>query len=325
MEEVRTVRIIKILQWLRAGRRMTTTQICQRFDNEVSIRAIQRDFRLIMASGIPINVAKGTGNENHWSLTREALGFIPSYLKSEEYLTALVLAGYLKVFRGTTIEAEIGTLLKKLEQIVPAGMLYQSAGREIYEDRVVGEFDYSSLSIDLGDILMAILEKRICRVRYKSPGKQRPKTYRVTPVRLFRYEGSLYIHVYILVRKEFIQLKLDRMSGFEVLEDRYHALPKFDPEIYGEKTFGLYRAKEAYQVTLRFDKQIAPHIDGRIWYAGQEIVKRRDGSLILKMGVGLTPELENWILGWVPHVKIVEPDELRESVGQRLKDGLEAI
>ena len=278
-----------------------------------------------MASGIPINVEKGTGNENHWILSREALGFIPSYLKSEEYLTALVLAGHLKVFRGTTIEAEIGSLLKKLEQIVPANLLYQSTGLQVYEDTTVGEFDYAAMTIDLGGLLKAILEKRICRVLYRSPRKPRPKTYRVTPVRLFRYEGSLYINAYSLTRKVFIQLKVDRMKKFQVLEERHHALPKFDPEVYREKTFGLYRAAEASQVTLRFDKQIAPHIEGRVWHAGQEMAKQKDGSLVLTMGVGLTPELENWILGWVPHVRILEPGDLRTAVSQRLEAGLKVI
>jgi len=278
-----------------------------------------------MDSGIPIHLEKGTGNENHWSLSREALGFIPSYLKSEEYLTALVLAGHLKVFRGTTIEAEVGSLLKKLEQIVPANLLYPATGLQVYEDSTVGEFDYAALTIDLGGLLRAILEKRICRVVYKSPRKPRSKTFRITPVRLFRYQGSLYIHAYRLARKVFIQLKVDRMQEFEVLEERHHALPEFDPEVYGDKTFGLYRAAESNQVTLRFDKQIAPHIEGRIWHAGQEMAKQKDGSLVLKMGVGLTPELENWILGWVPHVKILEPEELKSAVGLRLRAGLSAI
>ena len=50
-----------------------------------------------------------------------------------------------------------------------------------------------------------------------------------------------------------------------------------------------------------------------------------DGNLVLKMGVGLTPELENWILGWVPHVKILEPDELKAAVGRRLREGLKVL
>ena len=173
-EEVRAAHIIRIIQWLSAGKRMTTTQMLQRFGHEVSLRAIQRDLRLIMASGIPINVDKGTGNENHWSLSREVLGFIPSYLSKDEYLAALVLAGHLKVFRGTTLQKEIGSLLKKLEQIVPADLLYAGMGIQVYDDHGVGEFDYASMTIDLGSLLRAILEKRICRVVYKSPRKPRP-------------------------------------------------------------------------------------------------------------------------------------------------------
>lgn len=323
-EEVRAVRVIKILQWLSAGKRMTTSEIRRRFDDQVGIRVIQRDLKLIRQSGIPMIVEKGAGNENHWSLSREVLGFIPAYLKSEEYLAALVLAGQLKVFQGTTIQKEIASVLTKLEQIVPADLLYAGSGLQVYDDHTVGGSDYTSLTIDLGGLLRAILEKRICRVAYKAPGSPRPKINRITPVRLFRYEGSLYINAYNLRRKIFIQLKLDRMKDFQVLEERHHSLPVFDPDAYGEKTFGLYRAEESCQVTLHFDKTIAPHIDGRIWHAGQEMEKPRDGSLVLRMGVGLTPELENWILSWMPHVRVVEPKQLRAAVRKRMEAGLKA-
>ena len=48
----------------------------------------------------------------------------------------------------------------------------------------------------------------------------------------------------------------------------------------------------------------------------QHIEPLPDGGLELSMHVGISPEIERWILGWGEHVEVIEPATLRESIAR---------
>ncbi len=57
-------------------------------------------------------------------------------------------------------------------------------------------------------------------------------------------------------------------------------------------------------------------IEERTWHASQAIEGRPDGGLDLTMHVGVSPEVERWILGWGDHVEVLEPPSLRENIAR---------
>ena len=67
---------------------------------------------------------------------------------------------------------------------------------------------------------------------------------------------------------------------------------------------------------LRFDAFAGRLIEERTWHASQGIEGRPDGGLDLTMHVGVSPEVERWILGWGEHVEVLEPSSLRESIAR---------
>ena len=67
---------------------------------------------------------------------------------------------------------------------------------------------------------------------------------------------------------------------------------------------------------LRFDAFAARLIRERTWHASQTMEPLPDGGLDLSMHVGLSPEVERWILGWGEHVEALAPPELRQSIAR---------
>ena len=63
-------------------------------------------------------------------------------------------------------------------------------------------------------------------------------------------------------------------------------------------------------VKLKFSKEICHHIEGRNWHHSQEIIKEKNGDVMLSMKVGISPELISWIVGWHQHIVVQSPDEL---------------
>ena len=51
-----------------------------------------------------------------------------------------------------------------------------------------------------------------------------------------------------------------------------------------------------------------------VWHTSQKLQPRKDGSLEMTFQVFDTPELRSWVLGWGDKVKVLEPEELRQSM-----------
>ncbi len=72
-------------------------------------------------------------------------------------------------------------------------------------------------------------------------------------------------------------------------------------------SFGVFSSPEAQLVRLRFDAFSARLICERQWHASQHVEPLSDGGLELSMHVGISPEIDRWILGWGEHVEVIEP------------------
>jgi predicted DNA-binding transcriptional regulator YafY len=93
----------------------------------------------------------------------------------------------------------------------------------------------------------------------------------------------------------------------------------FNPDLFWKNKFGLFSADQV-EVKLQFSKEIRHHIEGRIWHHSQEINLEKNGSLVLSMKVGISPELIAWILGWNKHVKVLSPIKLIEEIQENVKE-----
>ena len=67
-------------------------------------------------------------------------------------------------------------------------------------------------------------------------------------------------------------------------------------------------------IRLAFTRQIAPYVRERIWHRSQRVEPQGDGSIELTMRVGISPELEAWLLGFGPNMRVLEPERLRERI-----------
>jgi predicted DNA-binding transcriptional regulator YafY len=309
------------LQILSGGRRVTTGELYRRFEGEVSRRTLQRDLLTLSEAGIPITSEKVRANENAWYLTGRYRTFIPLPLEVNEYLAAHILKANLKVFRKTTLEREVESLMRKLDQIVPEDVFLEVAQRgveKLYENYAAGLFDYSPYSAVIDDLIRAIRERRQCEVTYFNPYRQSEKTFPIEPERIVYYNGGLYAIVYVRRYNQFILLAIQRIRKLVLRDEVFLPDHPFDAEDFWRGRFGLFQ-EEAVTVKLWFDKAIVHHIGGRSWSPTQVMEWDPEGNLILSMQVGLTPELVSWILGWRYFVTVLEPEELVTEIKENLR------
>ena len=67
---------------------------------------------------------------------------------------------------------------------------------------------------------------------------------------------------------------------------------------------------------------MATYVGERVWHPSQQMRRRQNGTLELRLQTSSRKELTRWILSWMPHVRVLAPRQLRERVRERLRQGL---
>ena len=149
----------------------------------------------------------------------------------------------------------------------------------------------------------------------------------VHPLGIVFYRDGVYFVVDVaggtspdLVGKR-ILLALDRIDapapgdagGFRVPRD-------FDARAFFGDAFGIWRDGEARDVVVEIDAAHAPWVRERKFHPSQKVEEREeDGSVVVRMRVAGLHEIADWILSLGEHAEVVDPPELRELVGSRLR------
>jgi len=309
-------RLIRILQILSSGRKITTKELLRRFEDDVSLRTIQRDLLTLSEAGIPVINEKTKANENAWMLISRFRSFIPMPLENNEFLAAHILKANLKIFQKTPFEDEIKSLIKKIDQIVPENIFLELDRKrkvEIYDNYTAGMYDYSPHGLTINNLIDAIYNRKCCRVKYLNPGAKEAKYFNIEPEKLVYYNGALYVIVYVRYYKSFIFLAIQRIQKLTLLDKQFPLDHVLDEKEFWKGKFGLFSG-DLVSVRLQFDKSIRHHIEGRIWHSSQSFEDDKESNLILNMEVGITPELLSWILGWREYVKVLQPDDLANEI-----------
>ena len=322
MEEFTQIqRLLLILQQLSLGRQLTSQNLLDRFEGTVSRRTLQRDLNTLSEAGIPIHSEKYKGNENTWYLDTRFKNFIPIPIGINEYLAAHTLKENLKIFRNTVLEEDITSLFSKIEQIVPSNVFLDSRkgmAESYFEQYSAGLFDYSPFNDIIESIIKAIIERNICKVSYFKPASDSIKSYNIEPVKIVNYNGGLYTIAFIQRHHSYIMLAVQRIQSITILEKPHGQNHTFNEDEFWQGKFGLFPGEQK-EVKLQFSKSIKHHLEGRQWHASQSFNQEDDGSLILTMNVGLSPELITWISGWQEEVKVLKPLKLRKLIIDHLE------
>ena len=125
--------------------------------------------------------------------------------------------------------------------------------------------------------------------------------------------------VYIRRFEKFRLLAIQRIKTFKQMDESYPEEPLFNPELFWKNKFGLF-GSEPKDIILKFNSSIRMHIEGRHWHSSQSVTIEEDGSLLLNLTVGISPELIAWIFSWHENIEVIGPNELRTLIKEKLNN-----
>ena len=165
----------------------------------------------------------------------------------------------------------------------------------------------------LDDILTALLRQNPVEALYARVGGP-VRTYRLHPYTLAHWKQGLYLFALDEDVGRVKTYAVDRFRAFSRTRGETFAYPEdFDPQAMVRDCFGIIGGAVT-DIVLRFGRSVTPYVRERVWHHSQRVESTGDGGVEVRLRVGISPELETWILGFGPSVQVLEPVELRDRI-----------
>ena len=116
--------------------------------------------------------------------------------------------------------------------------------------------------------------------------------------------------------------RLDRISGFRVLDQPGVPPKDFDLHSYAAQSFGIYQG-EVEQIVLKVLPSAANEALSWRFHPTQAVEKQEDGSVIVRFSASGLLELAWHLFTWSDHVEILAPPRLKQIMVEELKAALD--
>lgn len=316
MRNAEVVRQWKILKRIEAGRYTSTQALAE--EHGVTERTIRRDIEALQEAGFPLYDDRADGRRI-WRLVEGYKHRVTQTFTLAE-LAALYFGKNLMSFLGGSPFAEdLESAFAKISEALPARALpYLARIQDLFAVRPEPWKDYSKKKDVIAGLIDATLHQRRARLEYYSLSSRRTKSYTIDPYRVVYHHGGLYVYARVAEYEEVRTFAVERIKRLELLEQSFEIPKDFDLGAYARGAFGITGGKPE-SVELHFDSPVADYVRERVWHESQTLEERPDGSVALRMSVAPGPELQAWIKGFLPHVRVVAPRALKEAIARDLK------
>jgi len=179
--------------------------------------------------------------------------------------------------------------------------------------------DHARDADTLNEILTALLDSTVCDAHYARPASP-SRSYRLHPYTLAHWRQGLYLFALDVKENKIKTFAVDRFRNFKRCRGEKFEYPAdYDPKDMVVNCFGIIGG-EVQTVQLQFSRSSAPYVQERVWHHSQTVENLAGGQIQITMRVGISPELQSWILSFGPEVRVILPSELSERIRQKHED-----
>lgn len=295
----RTDRLLAILLELQAKKQVRAEDLAATF--EVSKRTIYRDMLALDESGVPVVAIPGQG----YSLV-EGYFLPPLTFGTDEAIMLLLGADFVAQHFDAQYRAAAQTASQKIRAVLP-DLLRSEIDTLENSIRFIAVDGYHAPET-LQKLRRAILQQKTVRFRYHArarDGQTAESSLRdADPYALIHVVGTWVLIAYCHLRRDRRHFRLDRMEDVMILDKGFvrpsgfiiQPAPDEDRSITVRALLDHETARRARESPSWFQVAQENHPDG----------------LLITLRVRHPTDVLNWLLGWGSHVRVLEPDFLRD-------------
>ncbi|MGF1657767.1 MAG: helix-turn-helix transcriptional regulator [Verrucomicrobiales bacterium] len=295
---------------------------CQKLaaEFEVSYKTIQRDIDFMRDQlHLPIEYDA----DLHGFFYTHPVHEMPNVLVSEGELVALLVAERaLQQYQGTVFEAPLRSAFGKMQVAL-------QGEQKVDLEAIASHISFQAIGASVSDLKLyeklasAVLNGVEIEFLYQALAKEQAQARAVQPYQLHCVGNQWYLVAFDLVRQELRSFALPRMSKLKSTRRRFIRPEGFDITTLYQHSLGAFRGTTPQKVVLKLDELGTRLLGERRWHPTQEI-SQKEGVSILSMEVAVNRELENWVMSWGEHVRVIEPKTLQQRIQTRLQATLDS-
>lgn len=272
-------------------------------DLEVSERTVHRYLNTLEIAGFPIRFDR----------RKESYEFIEGYslrrpsLSVEETLS-FALAKNMMKGQGAGFELGLQGIEAKLASRgadLPGHIVLKSEGTPV---------EIQDLLEKMHD---AITNHQRVRFVYDALYSSEATRREVDPYYLFFHEGFWYLRGNCHRSEGLRTFALDRILSVKVL-NKYFVPTGLSSEVELSSSFGSWLDGESREVVLRFSSEVRNRVLRKKWHQSQKTSEQGDGRIEIRFLVRGMGGIKRWIYQWIPHVEVLEPEDLRGEIADEL-------
>lgn len=287
-------RLFKIVYYLLEKGKSTAPELAEKF--EVSIRTIYRDLDAISAAGIPIYASQGKGG---------GIFIMQDFVLEKSLLSEQEKEQILMALQG--ISATENNPSDEL--LIKLGGLFQSKVTNWIEVDF-SEWYKNTPKSDIFNLIKRAIFNR-CRISFSyfaSEGNYSIRT--VEPIKLIFKNKDWYLYGFCLLRNDFRFFKLTRIKDLKIQSETFlrevENIPEIETVIKNENTIPVklkFSSKAAFRVYDEFTDNVS---------------KDNCGNLYVNIDLPNNETLFSYVLSFGNEVEILEPDDLRHKMKEKL-------
>ena len=282
-------RLFKIVYYLLEKGKSTAPELAEKF--EVSIRTIYRDLDAISAAGIPIYASQGKGG---------GIFIMQDFVLEKSLLSEQEKEQILMALQGISASDEL---------LIKLGGLFQSKVTNWIEVDF-SEWYKNTPKSDIFNLIKRAIFNR-CRISFSyfaSEGNYSIRT--VEPIKLIFKNKDWYLYGFCLLRNDFRFFKLTRIKDLKIQSETFlrevENIPEIETVIKNENTIPVklkFSSKAAFRVYDEFTDNVS---------------KDNCGNLYVNIDLPNNETLFSYVLSFGNEVEILEPDDLRHKMKEKL-------
>ncbi len=298
----RILRLAKMLRYFLERDEVFTANMAADFST--TTRTIQRDLLALRKAGFPIHDKK---MGSHY-LDKSIINNLRNYEESE--LALIVAVRDMVSQLGKPFGDNADTIFNRLSDYTDCRPVFVKLDEPIRFPRKT-----------VDKIVEGINEKKFLQFTYKGNMKDaHPVT--VEPYRTAYFDGFWYLVARDSSDGNIKKYALDKISGITTLKNkRFKKVPDNIDDILKDSVNIWFTPKRNIRVTIEVDSLWSEYFKrrGNILPLQETAEERSDGSLIINFMACNPEEISMCVKPWLPHVRILEPGDIRDSVLKELK------
>lgn len=300
---------LRMLAIIKGRKKVTRRELAEEL--EVGVREITRYKEALECAGVHISEVRGRYG-----------GY---YLENKDYLLDLRLSSeeenglnntlLLLNSQGSQFYESVKSAIEKIN--IASKNSNGEIGHIAYHKSIRSKGNSFEESQKWATINDAIICSRKIRITYIDARGYKSERI-IHPYSLFTYYGANFVIGFCEDKGEIRQFKLMRIFDIQKCDEKFEAVD-FNVKEYFESSIGIVNSKK-YNLVLKIEYPYAQSFKEFEWLNREKIEDYIDlGFIIYRAEVSGKEDIFNWIMGMGTSCEIIEPQELREEIREKLQ------